>query len=72
MMELRIFSHLGYTYTPYIAVKSFFSLFSSFDSNGGNKLETGKTKAGLRHIYERVYNNDVFVESNTWWNNEPF
>ena len=28
-----------------------------------SKLE--KQYVGLRHIYERVYNNDVFVESNT-------
>lgn len=28
-------------------------------------LEIWKTKIGLRHTYERVYNNDVFGESNT-------
>lgn len=31
-----------------------------------------KLRIGLRHTYERVYNNDVFGESHTWSNNEPF
>lgn len=29
-----------------------------------------KLRIGLRHIYQRVYNNDVFGESNAWSNNE--
>ena len=33
------------------------------DSNKDSKLE--KTKIGLRYTYEKVYNNNVFGESNT-------
>ena len=28
---------------------------------------TNKKRIGLRHTYERVYNNDVFGKSNTTW-----
>lgn len=64
MDEFCLFSHLGFTYTTYITVKSQFLIISIFrlKKKGGGHLENlqNKTRIGLRHTYERVYNNDVF------------
>ena len=75
MDEFRIVSHIGFTYTTYITVKSEFLLIYYLDILIQKKrkvLKTFKIRIGLRHTYERVYNNDVFGESHTWSNNEPF
>lgn len=64
--EFRLFSHLGFTHTTYITVKRKFLIFIIFRLVRYFHFKKRlKIKIGLRYIYERVYNNDVFGKSNT-------
>lgn len=58
--HLRIFLVFRYLDSKYQSIKN----FQNF------KIRI-RDWFGLRYIYQRVYNNDGFGESNPWFNNEP-